>query len=84
MGVAGYARRPMLARAPRRAIYRASRGIPRLVNILSNKALLLVYGEGGERLESRHVYSAALDTPAAVQPRRWWQWTGLRLGRAAK
>jgi len=84
MGVAGYAGRPLLTQAARRVMYRASRGVPRLVNILSNKSLLLVYGEGGERIDARHVRTATLDTPAAVQQLKWWQWPGLLAGRTAK
>jgi MSHA biogenesis protein MshM len=81
--VAGYAGPALLAPAARRALYHASRGLPRLINIVSHKALLLVYGEGSPRLERRHVEAAVLDTPAAVQPRRWWL-PRLGLGRAVK
>ncbi len=72
LGVAGYNGAPVLGPAARRALYMASRGVPRLVNILAHKALLLVYGEGGERIEKRHVRAATLDTPAAIQPWRFW------------
>jgi MSHA biogenesis protein MshM len=48
----------------------ASRGIPRLVNILAHKALLVVYGEGGRRVERGHVRAAVEDTPTASW--RWW------------
>ena len=39
--------------------------MPRLVNILAHKSLLLVYGEGGRQVERRHVRAAVEDTPAA-------------------
>ena len=84
MSVAGYAGRPLFTKAARKVMFRASRGVPRLVNILSNKALLLLYGEGGGRIDARHVRAAALDTPAAVQQPRWWQWPGLLVSRTAK
>jgi MSHA biogenesis protein MshM len=81
--IAGYAGPALLTPAARRSLYRASRGLPRLVNILSHKALLLLYGEGGASLEREHVRAAVLDTPAALQSRRWWPaWLGL--SRAAK
>ena len=70
--VAGYSGPPLLGAAARRELYRASQGVPRLVNIIAHKALLLVYGEGAERIERRHVRCAALDTPAAAQPWRFW------------
>ena len=80
--VAGYSGPALLSRRARKALFQASRGIPRLVNILSHKSLLLLYGEGGAQLEHRHVRSAAADTPSAAQPRRWW-WPLPTLGRAA-
>jgi len=81
--VAGYAGPALLTPGARRSLYRASRGLPRLVNILSHKALLLLYGDGGERLEGQHIRAAVLDTPAAFQPRRWWL-PRLGFSRAAK
>jgi MSHA biogenesis protein MshM len=72
--IAGYTGPELLRPAARRALYRASGGVPRLVNVLAHKALLLVYGEGGWALEKRHVQAARLDTPAAAQSRPWWFW----------
>jgi MSHA biogenesis protein MshM len=80
--VAGYSGPPLLGRSSRRALYQASRGVPRLVNILSHKALLLLYGENGTQLQYRHIHAAAMDTPAAVKPRPWW-WPLPGLSRAA-
>lgn len=56
------------------AISRYSRGIPRLVNILAHKALLLTYGEGGPEVKARHVRLAALDTEdVSPKPKSgWW------------
>lgn len=66
-----------------RALHRASRGVPRLVNILAHKALLLVFGEGGRCASRRHVHAAAVDTPAAAPVSGWWWWPRLRASRAA-
>ncbi len=56
-----------------RQLHAASGGIPRLVNILAHKALMLAYGEGRQRIEGRHVRAAARDTEAARKnPWRWW------------
>ncbi|HLA91396.1 MAG TPA: AAA family ATPase, partial [Gemmatimonadaceae bacterium] len=82
LGVAGYSGAPLLGSGARRMLYRSSRGVPRLVNILAHKSLLALYGEGGERIERRHVRAAALDTPAAQRPRRWW-WPSVTFTRAA-
>jgi MSHA biogenesis protein MshM len=61
------------------AIHRASRGLPRLVNVIAHKSLLVVFGEGGRRAGRRHVEMASQDTPAAAPLGRWWL---PRLGRA--
>ena len=81
LAVAGYLGQPVLSAGALRTLHRASMGVPRLVNSLSHKALLLAYGEGGYRVEPRHVRAAAQDTPAAAS-RRWW-WPGIRPPRAA-
>ena len=41
---------------------RLSRGIPRLVNILAHKALMLAYGRGEYRINSKHISMAGKDT----------------------
>ena len=56
------------------ALHRASGGIPRLVNIIAHKALLLAFGAGASEVLRRHVRAAAQDTPAALQPT--WNWVG--------
>jgi len=68
--IAGYSGPPLFANSALRSIHLASRGVPRLVNILAHKALLVVYGEGGRQAERRHVRMAVEDTPAASWP--WW------------
>jgi len=54
-------------------LYRASGGVPRLVNILAHKALMLCYGEGKRQVAGAHVAAAARDT-LAVSRRSlgWW------------
>jgi MSHA biogenesis protein MshM len=47
----------------------ASRGIPRLVNILAHKAMLAAFGQGNERVRASHVRRAVADTADA---RRGW------------
>jgi MSHA biogenesis protein MshM len=44
------------------ALYFFSRGKPRLINILTHKALLAAYGQGRSSINWRHVQLAALDT----------------------
>jgi MSHA biogenesis protein MshM len=63
--VAGY-RGPALFSTPvAQALHRAARGVPRLVNVVAHKALLLAYGQGCDRVSMRHIHAAAKDTPHA-------------------
>ena len=72
--VAGYVGQPLFTPRALRLIYRATRGVPRLVNIVAHKCLLVVYGEGGHEAGARHVRLAANDTPSARQLRTlWWR-----------
>lgn len=77
--VAGYRGPELFRRAALRVLYRASRGVPRLVNILAHKALLLAYGEGREAVRAKHVRIAAADTPAARRPWGWGLWLGISM-----
>ena len=70
--IAGYSGPALFTDAALKAIHLASRGVPRLVNILAHKSLLLSYGEGARRAERRHVRVAVDDTPSASTP--WWWW----------
>jgi len=50
-----------------------SGGVPRLVNVLAHKCLLLAFGEGTHRVTVAHVRLAAADTPGVRRrARRWW------------
>lgn len=48
------------------AVYRASRGIPRLVNILCHKAMMAAYGQGQSIVAQQQVKSATSDTEDAA------------------
>ena len=56
---------------------RVSRGVPRLVNIVAHKAMLLAFGEGLQQVQPHHVRIAAEDTPAASRPESPWRWIGM-------
>jgi MSHA biogenesis protein MshM len=77
LAVAGYAGQTLFNAASVALLHRGSRGAPRLVNILGDKSLMLVYGEGGRAVERRHVKAAVQDTPAASAGFRWW-WSSPR------
>jgi len=46
-------------------VYKSSRGIPRLINILSHKAMMVAYGRGDHMVAKQHVASAVKDTEDA-------------------
>lgn len=64
-----------------RALSRFSGGVPRIVNVLAHKSLLLVYGENGRRVQVRHVRLAAADTPGVQPLLSWWKRLWARWGR---
>jgi MSHA biogenesis protein MshM len=57
-----------------RAIAHYSGGVPRLINVLANKCLMLAYGEDTQRVTVAHVHLAAKDTPGIVKRAPWWVW----------
>ena len=77
LAIAGYSGEGVFARAAVNRIYRGSRGVPRLVNILANKAMMLAYGEGSRRVTAQHARAAAADTPASFAVSRAWLWLAL-------
>ncbi len=54
------------------AIAGYSGGVPRMVNVLAHKCLMLAYGENVHRVTPAHVSLAAGDTPGVRAPRRIW------------
>lgn len=60
--VAGFKGAPLFTKQLGLKIAQASRGIPRLVNILCHKTLLQAYGEGLTAVSSRHIKLAVKDT----------------------
>ncbi len=74
LGVAGFSGETLFSRGAVNVLQQVSGGTPRLVNIIANKALLLVYGEGRQQVLARHVRSAAADTPEARRNWLVWGW----------
>lgn len=65
--IAGYSGDTLFSRRAIKALYRASGGIPRLVNILAHKAMMLSFGTGEYRIGAHQVRVAAEDTQAALK-----------------
>jgi len=70
--VAGFSGARLFTGAAIRGLYRASGGVPRLVNIMAHKALMLSYGQGKQQVAKRHVAIAARDTVGVT--RTIWTW----------
>ena len=78
--IAGGIGREHFSSAALRALTKASRGIPRLLNILGHKALMAAFGQGAAQVHARHVQQAIADTEGATQRSRWPQWIFGTLG----
>ncbi|MBW8899255.1 MAG: AAA family ATPase [Massilia sp.] len=77
--VAGYDGARLFSRGAVARLYAASGGVPRLVNILAHKALMLCYGQGRQQVERTHVLAAARDTLATSRrrPASWAMLAGV-------
>ena len=67
---AGYSGPELFDRDARKLLFKISRGIPRIINVLSNKAMMQSYASGEFYVRKKHIKAAALDnmpdlTPAA-------------------
>lgn len=63
--IAGYKGPPMFTPRLAHLVHRASRGVPRLANVISHKALLCAYGVGRFHLERSDITAAVKDTEDA-------------------
>lgn len=62
LSVAGYKKRDLFSIQAIDCLHHYSGGIPRLINILCNKAMMLAYGEGEPTVKLKHMRLAAKDT----------------------
>lgn len=69
--VAGFRGGSLFQQRAQHALHRASKGTPRLLNILAHKALLAAFGEGSKEVTLQHVRLAAGDTPGTCRI-GWW------------
>lgn len=70
---AGFNGPPMFTKGALRALYRASGGVPRLINILSHKAMMLAFGKGQRQITRRLALMAIRDTEGTKQT--WPAWS---------
>jgi MSHA biogenesis protein MshM len=72
--VAGFGGARLFSKGAVSKLFETSNGIPRLVNILAHKALMLSYGEGKPQVGKQHVSDAARDTVATRRRASVWPW----------
>lgn len=64
-------------------LYRASGGVPRLLNVMAHKAMLAAYGQASAKVTRRHMERAIADTGESLPLGRWlarrdyWLWPSL-------
>ncbi len=79
--IAGFPGSRLFSRGAVAKLFSASGGIPRLVNIIANKALMLAYGQGRQEVSRENIADAARDTLPAR--RRMWPWLAVASALAA-
>jgi len=60
--------KPLFSQAMIKALTHASRGVPRLLNVLCHKALMLCYGQGKKEILRAHIDAAIADTEDVTTP----------------
>ena len=65
LGVAGYKGNNVFEVKAMKSLFKASRGIPRLINILSHKSMMSAYGEGTKYVGNKNMRAAIKDTEDA-------------------
>jgi MSHA biogenesis protein MshM len=73
--IAGFRGNRLFTPSAARLVHRRSGGLPRLINVIAHKAMLLAFSEGVQAVRAQHVNLAVADTPAAWQHRSW-RWFG--------
>ena len=61
---------PIFSERAMQALAEAASFVPRVINILADKALLVAYGEGAIQVDEKHVRGAVADSPQLVASKR--------------
>jgi MSHA biogenesis protein MshM len=70
--IAGFTGSRLFSQGAVRTLFARTKGVPRLVNILAHKGLMLAYGQGTQQVSARHIAAAAADTLGPARP--WTRW----------
>jgi MSHA biogenesis protein MshM len=77
---AGYCGAALFSRSAIGLLYKASGGVPRLINVIAHKAMLAAYGQAARRVDRHHMVRAIADTAESRSLGRWlarrdfWLW----------
>lgn len=77
---AGYRGANLFSHSALLLLYRASGGVPRLINVIAHKAMLAAYGEKSEKVSRSHMARAIADTKESksigrmLAQRHYWLW----------
>jgi MSHA biogenesis protein MshM len=86
---AGYRGASLFSRSAIALLYKASGGVPRLINVIAHKALLAAYGQAASKVNRSHMVRAIMDTAESRSLGRWlarrdyWLWPTLAASVAA-
>jgi len=76
--IAGYSGETLFSKSAVAKLQRISKGTPRLVNIVANKALMLAFGHGHQQVSARDIAIAGKDTPQSLYD--WFVWQVIAAG----
>ena len=81
LAMAGYTYGSLFTPKACRLLYRSSKGLPRMINILCHKAMMAAYGRGKQLVDHHAVLSAIVDTEGVSSPEyRGFSWLGWGVG----
>lgn len=78
LAVAGYKGGRLFSERALKVMRNKTQGVPRLVNVLAHKSLMVVYGSGRKMVEAADVVVASDDTSATRDP-NWRAWNSMVL-----
>lgn len=77
---AGYRGSFLFSSNATRLLYKASGGVPRLINVIAHKAMLAAYGQASSQVQRQHMVRAIMDTAESrsygrlLARRDYWLW----------
>lgn len=70
LAIAGHTTGSLFSKRARKLLYKASKGVPRVINIVCHKALLLAYGCGEPQVTPKMIKYAIRDTDIGVMTKK--------------